>query len=109
MDTSTKQMKAVWMIVERGDKSFWTRIGVGFVNRDGSLTLSLEAMPCVPGAKIQVRDLTPRDADDDSPSGDGSGLDRRGGAQGSRDDGRQSSRGRENQARRDPRASEAAP
>jgi hypothetical protein len=59
-----KQMKVVWMIVERGDKSFWTRIGVGFENRDGSVTMQLDAFPVVPGARLQLRDYVPRDADE---------------------------------------------
>ena len=79
MDTNAKQMKVVWMIVERGDKSFWSRIGVGFVNRDGSVNLQLDALPCVPGAKIQIRDYTPKDADDGEAPGssEGQGGERR--------------------------------
>lgn len=39
-------MKAVYTIVERAPgKSFWTRVGVGFVNKDGSLNLRLDAIP----------------------------------------------------------------
>jgi hypothetical protein len=65
METSAK-MKVVWLITERGDRSFWTRIGFGNVNRDGSINLALSAMPIGPG-KIQVRDYTPRDADAQEP------------------------------------------
>ena len=45
-----KNLKSVWTMVERNQangvtKTFWTRIGVGFVNRDGSITLRLDAHP----------------------------------------------------------------
>lgn len=60
------KLKAVFMITERGEKSFWTRVGTGFVNRDGSITLQLEAVPAQ-GQKLQVRDYTPRDAEDGEP------------------------------------------
>lgn len=61
MDQSSK-MKVVWLITERGERSFWSRIGVGNVNKDGSINLSLSAVP-IGGGKIQVRDYTPRDAE----------------------------------------------
>lgn len=35
-------------------KSFFVRIGVGFVNQDGSINLKLDALPV--NGKIQVRD-----------------------------------------------------
>jgi hypothetical protein len=56
MDEQTsKTMKVVWTVVDRGQgKSFWTRVGVGFVNRDGSLTLRLDAIPL--GGSLQVRE-----------------------------------------------------
>ena len=50
-----KTMKTVWTVVDRGQgKSFWTRVGVGFVNRDGSLTLRLDALPV--NGNLQVRE-----------------------------------------------------
>jgi len=56
MDEHTsKAMKVVWTVVERGQgKSFWTRVGVGFVNRDGSITLRLDAIPM--SGTLQVRE-----------------------------------------------------
>lgn len=56
MDEQTnKTMKVVWTVVDRGQgKSFWTRVGVGFVNRDGSITLRLDAIPM--SGTLQVRD-----------------------------------------------------
>ena len=63
-----RTMKIVYSISERQPgKSFWTRIGVGFVNQDGSLNLRLDCVP-IGGGTIQVRDYDPRDADrDDGP------------------------------------------
>jgi hypothetical protein len=36
---------AVFAITERGDKSYWTKIGVAFSNRDSSTTVQLEEFP----------------------------------------------------------------
>lgn len=70
MDDQSKQMKTVFTVVERGPgKSFWTRIGVGFVNRDGSLNLHLDAVPI--NGKLQVRDWEPNDRRNDLPGQEG--------------------------------------
>ena len=53
------KMKVVYTITERGDRSFWTRIGVAYVNRDGSISIKLDALP-VNGC-MQVRDWQPSD------------------------------------------------
>jgi hypothetical protein len=58
----TTKMKILWMITERGERSFWTRIGVGYINRDGSINLSLDALP-LGASKLQLRDYTVRDAE----------------------------------------------
>jgi len=51
----TKTMKAVYTVVERSPgKSFWVRIGVGFVNQDGSMNLRMDALPV--NGVLQVRD-----------------------------------------------------
>ena len=44
---------AVFAVTERGDKSYWTKIGVAFVNRDKSITVQLEAFPV--SGKLQIR------------------------------------------------------
>lgn len=49
--------KLVYTVTERGDRSFWTRIGVAFVNRDGSLSVRLEAVPV--NGNLQIRDDDP--------------------------------------------------
>ena len=62
-----KQMKIVYTVVEgRDGKSFWTRVGVAFVNRDGSWNLKLDAIPT--NGTLQVRDREFEDRKpDDSP------------------------------------------
>lgn len=70
--------KAVYTIVERQQKSRWVRIGIGFVNRDGSINVRLDAVPV--NGKLHLRDYRKKDddsgeADSDSPlprSADGS-------------------------------------
>jgi hypothetical protein len=69
METNGQQMKAVYTVVERGaGKSYWVRIGVGFVNRDGSITLKLDALPV--NGTIQVREWESRE-DGARRAGDG--------------------------------------
>ncbi len=52
--TTAKEKKSVYTITERDGRSYWTRIGIGFVNRDGSITLKLEALPT--NGTLQVRE-----------------------------------------------------
>jgi hypothetical protein len=60
MNANGEAMKIVYTVVERGPgKSFWTRVGVGFVNRDGSMNLKLDAIPV--NGTLQVRDWEERD------------------------------------------------
>ena len=55
MNANGASMKVVYTVVERAPgKSFWTRVGVGFVNRDGSMNLHLDAIPI--SGKLQVRE-----------------------------------------------------
>ena len=51
---------AVYSIVEREgmDKSFWTRIGAAFKNRDGSYNIHLDALPC--NGKLHMREPEPK-------------------------------------------------
>jgi hypothetical protein len=56
--------KHLWMVEDRDkngqSKSYWTKVGVAFENRDGSYTLELAAVP-VNGSRLQMRDPFPRD------------------------------------------------
>jgi hypothetical protein len=53
------KMKIVYVISQRNGKSYWNRIGVAFVNSDGSLNVRLEAVPV--SGEMQIRDYVPRD------------------------------------------------
>lgn len=50
-------MKIVYVITERNDKSYWNRIGVAFINRDGSINVKLDALPV--SGEMQIRDYIP--------------------------------------------------
>ena len=54
--------KEVYGIVDRGEDSYWTRIGAAFVNEDGSLNLVLNYIPTDPRTTIQIRDPKPRES-----------------------------------------------
>lgn len=57
MDAS--KMKIAYVVTQRGTNKYWTRIGVAFVNRDGSINVKLEAIPV--SGEIHVRDYVPRE------------------------------------------------
>lgn len=52
--TGAVAKKYVYTVTERNERSYWTKLGVGFVNRDGSITLRLDAMPV--NGMLQIRD-----------------------------------------------------
>jgi hypothetical protein len=58
MQRSIKR-RAVYTMVQRGgeEKGLWIRIGVGFVLPDGSVSVSLDALPV--DGKLTIRDWTP--------------------------------------------------
>lgn len=53
------KMKAVYVITERNENKYWNRVGVAFVNRDGSLNVRLEALPLT--GELHIRDFVARD------------------------------------------------
>lgn len=57
--------KAVYTIVEReGHKARFVRLGIAFVNRDGSLNVVLDALPV--SGTLHIRDFPPREGEDDA-------------------------------------------
>ncbi len=44
---------SVFAITERGNKTYWTKIGVAFVNRDRSITVQMDSLPL--SGKLQIR------------------------------------------------------
>ncbi len=57
--SDNNQTKAVFAITERGDKSFWTKIGAAFTNKDGSITVQLDALPV--SGRLQIREQEERE------------------------------------------------
>jgi hypothetical protein len=58
-NTNKTQLKAIFTIVESDklEKPLFRRIGTGFVNRDGSLNVFLDALPV--NGKLHIRDVKP--------------------------------------------------
>lgn len=57
MDNS--KMKIAYVITTRNGRNFWNRVGVAFVNNDGSINVKLEAVPV--SGEIQIRDYVAKD------------------------------------------------
>lgn len=59
------ERKAVYTIVDQGEgkKARWMRVGIAFVNKDGSLNLVLDALPV--SGKLHVRDFPEREPGED--------------------------------------------
>jgi len=51
-------LRQVFTIVERNGKNFWVRIGTAFINKDGSETVYLDALPV--NGRMQIRIVEPR-------------------------------------------------
>ncbi len=48
------QHKEVLTVVERDGKSYWTKVGAAFQNRDGSWSVVLDAIPV--NGRLQIRE-----------------------------------------------------
>lgn len=60
MDSNNKRMQAVYAVVPKPEgKDVWLRVGSAFPNRDGSVTVLLDAIPT--NGRLQIRDYQPRD------------------------------------------------
>lgn len=58
--------KFLWMVEDRraadgSEKSFWTKVGVAFENRDGSFSIELAAIPV--NGRMQMREPALREAE----------------------------------------------
>lgn len=60
---TTKKYKHIWMIEDdesgADKKSFWTKVGVAFENKDGSYSINLSAIPV--NGRLQMRDPKPKE------------------------------------------------
>ncbi len=56
----TSRRRAVYAVPDTkdGEKGYWTKIGIAFTNRDGSINLFLDALPLGTN-KLQVREPKP--------------------------------------------------
>lgn len=56
------KLKDVYVITEKGDdeKSYWSKIGVAFINRDESLNVVLDALPLT--GKLHIRERSKKQA-----------------------------------------------
>ena len=57
--------KEVYCITKTAKGQFWTRIGSAFVNRDGSLNVTLSAMPV--NGKLHIRDPKGKEPESQTP------------------------------------------
>jgi hypothetical protein len=58
---TTRKMQAVYTVVQKADgKDVWLRVGAAFPNRDGSLSVLLDAVPT--NGRLQIREYEPRDS-----------------------------------------------
>jgi hypothetical protein len=64
---NASKMKIVYVISERNSKSYWNRIGVAFVNNDGSINVKLDAVPVT--GELQIRDYNAREEAAGGPFG----------------------------------------
>jgi len=58
-----RKQLGVFAIIERKDTTkppYWMKVGLAFTNRDGSLTLYVDAFP-VASNRLQVREIRPFD------------------------------------------------
>jgi len=53
------KVKYVYVISGKGERKFWNKVGVAFVNRDGSLNCKLESLPI--DGELHIRDYTPKE------------------------------------------------
>jgi hypothetical protein len=62
MENNSKRPRAVYAVVPKQEgKDVWLRVGSAFDNRDGSVTVLLDAVPV--GGKLQIREYQPRDVE----------------------------------------------
>jgi hypothetical protein len=53
------RLKVCYVITQRGEKKYWNRVGVAFLNHDGSINVKLESLPVA--GDFQIRDYVARD------------------------------------------------
>lgn len=54
---NSEKLKICYVITKTGNKTYWNRIGVAFLNADGSLNVKLNSLPV--NGEMQIRDYVP--------------------------------------------------
>ncbi|HET9955613.1 MAG TPA: hypothetical protein VFQ61_13960 [Polyangiaceae bacterium] len=65
------RLKIAYVIAQRGGRNYWNRVGVAFLNNDGSLNVKLEAVPV--NGEVHIRDYVPREEFTPPPARERSG------------------------------------
>jgi hypothetical protein len=55
---TSREAKLVKGVASPPTRAYWNRVGIAFVNSDGSLNVKLEALPV--SGELHIRDYTPR-------------------------------------------------
>ncbi|MCC6806771.1 MAG: hypothetical protein IT381_05070 [Deltaproteobacteria bacterium] len=53
MITKTEGRYEVFTVIERNNKSYWSKLGRGYLNKDGSINVFLDALPV--NGRLQIR------------------------------------------------------
>jgi hypothetical protein len=53
------RMKIVYVVSDRNSRKYYSRIGLAFIEADGSLNVKLDAIPV--SGEMQIRDYLPRE------------------------------------------------
>jgi len=59
MPIPDERKRSIYTVVQRAGRTLWIRVGIGFVNRDDSINLYLDALPV--SGQLQVRQYRRRD------------------------------------------------
>lgn len=59
MPIPDEKKRSIYTVVQRAGRTLWIRVGIGFVNRDDSINLYLDALPV--SGQLQVRQYRRRD------------------------------------------------
>jgi len=54
--------RPVFALTERGERTYWTKVGIAYENRDRSITCKLDALPV--SGTLQIRDEESRNERD---------------------------------------------
>jgi hypothetical protein len=53
MADKNQETKNVFALTEKGERTYWTKVGVAYTNRDSSINVQLDALPV--SGRLQIR------------------------------------------------------